>query len=51
MAAQWAKVKMERAKQAEFWAANKRKKYGTAEMIESIAVDDEAEMMDGDRGK
>ena len=47
---QWAKVKVERVDRAEFWAANKRKKYATAEMIESIAFDDEAEMMDGDGG-
>ena len=50
-AAQWAKVKVERADQAEFRAANKRKKYATAEMIESIAFDDEAEMMGGNGGK
>jgi hypothetical protein len=50
-AAQWAKVKVERADQAEFPAANKRKKYAMVEMIESIAFDDEEEMMDGDSGK
>ena len=51
MVAQWAKVKVERADQVEFWAAKKRKKYATAEMIERIASNDEAEMMDGDGGK
>ncbi len=50
-AAQWAKVKVERADQAEFPAANKRKKYAMVEMIESIAFDDEEKMMDGDSGK
>ena len=49
-AAQWAKVKVERADRAEFRAANKRKKYATAEIIESIAFNDEAEMMDCDGG-
>jgi hypothetical protein len=39
-------VKVEKANQAEFWAANKKKKYTTLEMIESIAFDDDAEMMD-----
>ncbi len=44
-------MKMERADRAEFWAANKRKKYATVEMIESIAFDDKAEMMDSNGGK
>jgi hypothetical protein len=48
---EWAKVKVERADQAEFRAANKRKKYATAEMIESIAFNDEVEIMDSDGGK
>ena len=51
MAAQWAKVKVESADRAEFRAVNKRKKYAMEEMIESIAFNDEAEMMDGDSGK
>ena len=51
MVAQWAKVKVERADRAEFQAANKRKKYSKVEMIEIIAFDDEAEMMDDDGGK
>ena len=50
-AAQWAKVKVERADQAEIQAANKREKYARAEMIESIAFNDEAEIVDDDRGK
>ena len=37
---------MEKANRAEFCAANKRKKYATAEMIESIAFNDTVEMMD-----
>lgn len=32
---------MEKANQAEFWAAQKDKKYATMEMIESIAFDGE----------
>ena len=51
MAAQWAKVKVERADRAEFRAASKREKQATAETIESIAFDDEVEMMDDDGGK
>ena len=49
-AAQWAKVKVERADRAEFRAMNKRKKYATVEMLKSMAFDDEADMMDGDGG-
>ncbi len=50
-AAQWAKVEVERFDRAELGAANKRNKYAKVEMIESIAIDDEAEMMDDDGGK
>ena len=49
-AAQWAKVKVERADRAEFRATNKRKKYTTADMLEGMAFDDNAEMKDGDGG-
>ena len=37
---------MEKANRAESQAANKKKKYATAEMKESIAFDDDVEMIE-----
>ncbi len=44
-------MKVGKANRAEFQAANKRKKYAMAEMIESIAFNDKAEMIDSDGSK